>query len=223
MPAPFTGTGQLSYNRVHFPYHIESSWSTEVMYDSANRAAIGTRYTLTVQTVFYDGQPGILDGTTAIVSLDDANTGTPMLRKLLEEEGGHLQFTSKGFGSDFAINSVHQDLSFGPKPRITQWDRFADNKAVQVTWVVTVEIKLCDSSAIGPLKELNYGMSWSIAEDGTTSRSISGNIDIIPILQRSTQEHAGLTGRLQNTADAYRNRFHFALSFSLHRNHRTII
>lgn len=208
--------GTLYYNGFFFPDAIDASVAIANIPDTTNRYTAYLEYSISVTFVVFPGvdkkfegrqTPG---GSGSYVPLfpdgDSIDDGMQKLRRRLNQQGGHLQFTEKGLGTDLIISpnelsGQHHDISFGPVPTSTNVDPIAANKAAKVSWECVFRIPDCDNRSVAArIGDFNYSIVWAINEEGLTSRTISGLI---------VAKTFRVGKRLSSHADTLRDRIQF--------------
>lgn len=175
------GTVSYSYgdHTFVFPPALESSVLCEPVYTRDKRAVKYRRYTLTIDCILTAedlGNAGAVVTNGATISVDavgGADISMSELRKLLTTPGGTLTFSGHGLGGTLVV-SKSQDLEFGPKPQLAEYDFPGANNAIHLKWVVEVAIGDCAGSPSQFFTEWNYSISFSIDEAGLTTRTIYG-------------------------------------------------
>jgi hypothetical protein len=169
-------TGTFYYNGVYFKAASSITVSQEALLDGAG---LGTKYneiTIRVRAV--------------VTVTDRANpagktTDTPMeiIRSCLCKHGGHLIFDRKGFGYKIEVNNPQgsmRDVNFGPCPQLLSWTPIGNDKAAEVEWAVKICVPHCYYPNIPTVGIMSFffGVSWSLDEQGLTTRTISGSYEI---------------------------------------------
>jgi hypothetical protein len=175
-------TGKLSYNGVQFTGAHNIRAVNEVVYDETHRRAVAHRITITCETVITN------DSNSTDITLES-------MRFALGQSGRILIFKNKGFGDDLTVNKgTLRDIDNGPHPEILSWEPIGNDLACHVVWRVVVTIPPCKYSKKLGIKTVVWGASWRIDQEGDTTRTLSGHIDIVGV-------------RRQTTADAFRDWF----------------
>src|SRR5437870_1262370 len=130
MPFNLPPLGQLFYNGVSFGAYVETlELSGKPQYDSSGRTISYIEYALRVRTRF--SQAAALD-----------NNFIDSVQTQLEQTGGPLLYTNRGFGN-FSINvGGPQDVLWGPKPTLYAIKQLGGG-AINVEWGCTVAIPRC--------------------------------------------------------------------------------
>jgi hypothetical protein len=159
--------GQLIYNGIAFGGSSQITLQQEMVRDEADRTTTYVRSTLTCRSVLYDSN----------------DTGGSFLsaRSALEMTGGELIFSGQGAGNIHVNGSGVIDLKFGPKPRVLVWSPLGSLRACEVVW--TCEFCLPYDGNLGTYSldtflAFNYGISYSIDTKGSTTRTISGYLEV---------------------------------------------
>ena len=197
-PAPLPDVGQLIYNGCLFSPLFETSVSGTVVKDAAGRTTKCMEYTLTA------------DGYVTMPAQDSSIAPTMAnLRRLLTAQGGYLTYIGRGF--NLAVNNAagnQQDVAWGPVPRLLEFQPLGGGRSAKVKWQVVVAIpevtagpgsKALGEGAQSPLLQFNYETSLSYGEDGYSSLSIRGTMEI-PMTRSPSQQ----SRRLTSTVDNYR-------------------
>jgi hypothetical protein len=190
-------TGTLSYNGYTFDGASHVECDIQPIYDDAGRTVTAHRHLITVSaTVANDGITG-----------GDLDRDLLNIRRRLTEAGRPLTFVNKGFGVDVRVGSTGaggvqgsvSDTNNGPKPQLLSWEPVGDDKAAQIEWQVETTFPVCRGTVrYTGVAAINFGMSYDINEHGSTTRTITGYIEIA--MKR------GAT-RSTDTADNYRRVF----------------
>lgn len=162
------GVGTCSYNGFSFNGSLKSRVSARFVYDQAERTIAYVVYTLDL---------------TSIITNSGSATDTPMdnLRNLLSKPGQCLQFTTTGLGTmnvNCSLNGA-LDVVWGPKPRLLEMEPIGSSQAWRVRWICEVAIPQCTGAryAIFPVA-FNYELNYSVGEDGLTTRTYEGYVEI---------------------------------------------
>lgn len=185
--------GTLSYNGYTFDGTARITCRVEFEYDSAERAVLYHRHIIRAE---------------ATIASAASTTDTEMadIRARLSKVGQRLDFVNKGFGNDLVVNaggSLLNDVNFGPKPRVIEWEPIAGAGAAYIVWEVEVCVPVCDGSGIHRttgVMSFNYDIDFDI-DRGWTTRTISGSLRIA---QTRISAGAGAAARIADTADNYR-------------------
>lgn len=142
-----------------------------VEYDETRRVVKGLKYTLSVQTIFYEDSQGALA------------TNQSNLRALLSAPAKELRLLGLGLG--FA--SPVEDLAGGPHPIGMPEMRMLSENAWELLWSIEFTVHPCYSPGMEPgtLIGFNYETTWANDYEGTCTRSISGHYEIIDIRNRA--------------------------------------
>ena len=179
-------TGELTYNGYTFDGASHISVEQVAVMDDSGRSIKESRITITVQAI-------VTEGPSASDTLDDAMED---IRSRLMHSGQTLIFRDKGFGRPLIVNrGKKRDLNYGPHPEVLTWVPVGDNRAAEITWRVTTTISPCQEERSGGIKQLQWGINWSISATGLTTRSLDGFIEI-------QADKVGTT-----SADSYRTYF----------------
>lgn len=223
--------GTLSYNGVTFSQLYRSSVSGPPAMDNAGRTRRGVEWTISVDGVV------TLD-LTAAAAQDRAGNGTiddqwELMRQLLSAPAGILTYQGKGFGP-FIVNGVGagavDDIAWGPKPKLLEFQPLGGSRASFVRWQVTTIIPEFAAGPVGkpvnptltmppsgfgrliagdpplaaragPVVQFNEESTLRYDEAGYASYSIRGTLEIP--LTRSTVD----ARTIDHTVDDYRQRF----------------
>ncbi len=202
--------GELSYNGFLFPGAIKASVRGAPVEDITGRVAKYVRYTIRVETMLFPGvDTGNLDifpeTMTTADGQGDGLFGVEAVRRALMEYGKTLVFSGKGFGNDFKLNTAIQDVAFGPKPTTLVWEPVGGSKSVRIIWEVTATVAECPGiqRVQGKIAQFGYDVAWEIDDEGLTTRTISGEFEVLRPRVGNTFE--GLI------ADEYRERLEFPI------------
>lgn len=210
---PQAAQGTLKYNGFTFPPAVHTTVHASPVQDSSGRFTKYIKYVITAEFMLYPG----VDSDTSLFDVQrfpDTTTGTDVgmsaLRSLLTEQGKTLEFNGKGYGSDFTINTgAKWDVSYGPVPKILIWDPVGANQVVRCVWAVEVHTTECSGSVnVGRISEFNYGIEYSIDDEGLTTRTVSGLLEIGATL---------VSGVTPYQADAYRDRINIEVPLGFKR------
>lgn len=181
--------GVLSYAAYTFNGSTKTSIRSRMVYDGASRVVAYVVYTLRARTVIQNA----------------SGTDSDMLdlRDRLFKPGQALIVTGHGFG-DFQINVSEggaKDVIYGPKPTACDFEPLGIPNAWAVDWTCEVAIPQCSSSAKYKHAALafNYEIDYSIGDDGLTTRTYSGYLEI-----PATRLAGGSSRQVQDTVDFYR-------------------
>ena len=172
-----TSGGVVSYNGFVFPPALSSGVTVVPEYDDSGRTVKYLTVALSIQFILTDAQvdPADLEDLSPISSQFISS----MLARLTQP-CQQLQFTAQGFGN-FSVNAVSgggigmafQDIDFGPKPQVLEWEPLGGGNAARVEWLCTTRIPACPS-ALGELIQFNYSISWGIDNAGFVFRTVEG-------------------------------------------------
>ena len=201
-PATLQNVGKLAYNGCVFSPLYETKVSGKVVKDNANRTTKFMEYTLTA-----DGY------VTLPANAQDINPTIRKLRNLLTAQGGMLTYIGRGF--DLVVNAgggivgipnlgkpkglINPDVAWGPVPELIEFQPLGGGRSAKVQWKVTVRIPEIASKTLG-LLQLNYETGVSYGEDGFSSISVRGTLEV-PMTRSPSQA----TRKLTYTVDDYRN------------------
>lgn len=181
-PATLPDVGILQYNGCTFSPLFETKVSGKMVQDNAGRTVKCTEYVLTA-----DGYVTLPDGATEI--------GPTMatLATLLQQQGGALQYQGRGF--DLIVNvpggvplggaTSQVDVAWGPIPELLEFQPLGAGRSAKVKWQVKVTLPVTATNRILFL-QLNYETTVSYSEDGYSSLSIRGTMEI-PLTRRPDQ------------------------------------
>lgn len=191
--------GEVSYNGCTFSPLFETKVSGNVVKDNARRTVKFVEYTITV-----DGYVTLLAGDTTI------GKSMEVMYNLLTAQGGAL--TYKGRALDIIVNAQgggggrgkgpigkahakivvvnnNNDVAWGPIPELLEFQPLGAGRSAKVVWRVTVRMLpqsvASTNNSLG-LLQMNYETSMSYGEDGFSSFSIRGTIEI-PMTRRPAQ------------------------------------
>jgi hypothetical protein len=190
MATPLNAVGTLSYNGVEFGVLHQSSMTGTPVYDEPGHVVKWVQWAIEVT--------GWISNT--------AGTGGEMevLRARLTKPACELKYTDKGFGT-FHVNGTSKvlDADWGPKPRLISWMPLGGAQGCRVVWRVETCIPECpDTADYDGIAAIWYGMDFEIDQDGYTTRTVSGGLEIA----QTRPQPARLTARVMHNADEYRDR-----------------
>lgn len=237
MPTPLTQNSSLQvfgenvvdkvkYNGFTFPLGRKSDAAFTPVYDDTNRAIKYIQVDLTVDFYLW---PGLGDDTPTYTQGTGVDSTFESMRRKLSQPGQRLQFSSQGAGT-FDIQNTVDDVDFGPKPEIVQWKPVGGRAACHVVWKCSARIVDCDFSTFNNdrILQVPFSVTWSIPPNGTTTRIISGKIEIAQSRRYTPASTVGTTQAqlaISRTADEWREQiierfpalpqFHRTQNFSL--------
>lgn len=189
--APLPDVGELSYNGCTFSPLFETHISGDPVKDKADRTVIYMDYTLTA-----DGYVTLQSGGTDI---DESMTN---LRELLTAQAGNLKYEGRGFSID--VNAGSRDVAWGPVPELLEFQPLGAGRSAKVRWKVKVKItepsftRLAGrENRLRPLLQFNYETSLVYSDDGYSSLSIVGTMEI-PMTRSPDQKVRTLTSTVDN-------------------------
>lgn len=196
-PANLPDVGLVSYNGCTFSPLFESNISGVAVKDNAHRTVKLMEYTITA-----DGYVTLND--------NSADIGATMttLRSLLTVQGAPLVYRGRGF--DLVINSNdfpaagaavrRSDVAWGPVPEVIEFQPLGGGRSAKIRWQVKVRVPDGHNPVAGtlPLLQFNCETTVSYGEDGYSSLSIRGTMEIA--LNRITPRNR----RADSTVDDYR-------------------
>lgn len=199
------GLSKVTYNGFEFPDRSNFSVGESYVYDDSGRTVKATRFTLRVKSIL------VGDGGSTTESDFFAGPEVHTARQALSKAGGSLKIEHDGFtprphwviGPDTA--SI-KDSSWGPKPKLLQWDPIGHTNAIEVTWECEFEIPVCDGSgspAFTGVSQFNYSVSFSMDNRGFTTRRING------VLEIAVTRSAASPRAVIDSADNYRHLVEF--------------
>lgn len=199
-----TGTGNLTYNGIEFPVQISATISIQPVYDAADRGIKYTRHLFNITAIFHD------ELLPHIPEMLDSNL--PLVLEKLQQPGGVLIFSSKGFGTDYILNTALQDVAFGPKPRVLEWTPVGNNKSVRVRWQCEVAVLPCLGLSPSIYKSrpisVTYTHTWSLDETGLTQRTTTGTIESVGTRTINPNDPPGF---VELSADDFRSSFQLSM------------
>lgn len=185
-------SNEVSYNGYTFNDYSHYLISGQMVEDDAQRTVVYHRYKLRVITTI-----------TADNGEAAAGDHFKRIRQRLTKQGQALKISHAGFGPAFEVNTSAtaeiQDVAFGPKPQIVNWDPVGHTNAVEVVWECEFCVPVCDGESgtrYRGVMAFNYGMSHRLDLHGYCTRTISGYLEIA--MTRNDR-------RIPDTADAYRD------------------
>ena len=160
--------GTLSYNGYTFDGTAKIKVAAHKVRDEAERTVIGVRYEITVEAVIAGSGSGTSDVNMAAV------------HAALSQDGQHLVFANKGFGSSVSINgpSGFRDIEWGPKTEVLYWEPMGSSQACAIVWTVTTTIPECSLANTSGIMAMNYEIDYQVDIHGDTTRTITGYLQI---------------------------------------------
>lgn len=194
--APLPDIGVLSYNGITFSSLYHSSISGAPTMARDGRTSTDNDWMITV------------DG---IVTLEAGQTSTDVtwlaIRQRLESPGAQLKYDGKGFGP-FVINPVQggglRDVAWGPKPKILEFTPAGGGRGAFIKWQCSTRIYESPFGVQGPLMQFNAEEDISYDDDGYTTRTFDGTMEIPLTWQLRA---AGLNFAPSTSVDDYREKF----------------
>lgn len=166
-PSTLKDVEVLSYNGCTFSPLFETKLSGNIIKDNANRTTKFMEYAIVV-----DGYVTLPAGQ------ENINKTMRDLRNMLTAQGGALVYKGRGF--DIVVNSGVRDtldVAWGPVPELIEFQPLGAGRSAKIQWKVTTRIPEVSMKASGIL-QLNYETSVSYAEDGFSSLSVRGTIEV---------------------------------------------
>ncbi len=204
-PATLPDVGELSYNGCIFSPLFETKITGTAVKDNALRTVKYMEYTLTA-----DGYVTLSTGATS------TSATMAKIRKLLTVQGGALTYT--GRGNDIVINSGSpvggagknvRDVCWGPIPEILEFQTLGAGNAAKIQWQCKFRIPEVSAQSENPLLQFNYEVGVIYGEDGYSSISVKGTLEI-PLGYEST-----INRKLTRGVDDYRKRIEDNLMSSI--------
>ncbi len=185
----------FSYNGYVFDGYVRSKVEARFRWDEAHRTIVAVEYHFHV--TFYVGAKD-----------DDADNQMAFIRSQLEAVGGSLQYKGgKGIGP-FEVNSGGvRDVDFGPAPELHTFDPVGNGITVKCEWSCVAVIPYGISGlgrTTGALMAFNYEYDYDIDEQGLTTITFSGYLEI-PVTRRNSADKT-----LVDNADNYWDQINYA-------------
>ena len=140
----------------------------DYIWDATDRDIVGTRYMLTVTTIFVEANES---------ALADA---VQYIREKLSQPGKELIIA--GMGDHF--NTISHAEEFGPKPRGCQWTLLGQ-VSQQLTFTIEFVVNECSlrhatgfDALPGAWLAFNFDTTWQMDFEGLTTRTISGMLQV---------------------------------------------
>lgn len=193
-PSTLPSVSTLSYNGCTFSPLYETTVSGAVVKDNANRTTKFMEYTITA-----DGYVTLPENATT------TNGVMQSLRKLLTAQAGTLVYS--GRGNDIIVNqpgSPVADVAWGPVPELLEFQPLGGGRSAKIKWAVKVripEVPASNNGHLGPVLQFNEETVVSYGDDGYSTISIRGTLEIP--LTRPAQG----TRTLTQTVDDFRQSF----------------
>lgn len=188
-PATLPDVGILSYEGCLFSPLFATNVSGTAVKDNAQRTVKFMEY-----TIIADGYVTLPVGNTSI------SPTMARLRELLTRQGGALVY--QGRGMDLVVNggSTLMDVAWGPVPEMLEFQPLGGGLSAKIKWQVKVRIPEIRSdrafkvTGIGsiPLLQFNYESAVNYGEDGYTSMTERGTMEI-PLTRMPSQRTRTLT------------------------------
>lgn len=230
-PSTLPDLGRLKYNGVIFSPLFATTLTGTFIKDAANRTVKYIEYTLTVD--------GYVTAPAPVVDSLFSDPITPTMRnlyKLLSEQGADLEYI--GRGHDLTINTggagIDRDVAWGPVPEVLEFQPLGMGLCAKIRWQVKARVPRADFAPgavlAGKLLQFNYDTTVTYGEDGYSTLSMKGTLEI-PL----TRNVVGIR-TVPTTADALRGEVESRLmsgidlsrfrvtkrTFSLSRDKRTL-
>lgn len=206
--------GLLSYNGVVFNCLFSSKVSGQAVKDAANRTVKYVKYTITVDGVV-----------TANAGEDDTELAMSLIRRELSKQGGVLRYVGRGLGSLSVNGGVGSfvDVAWGPIPEVLDMQPLGGSLSAMVRWTVTtcvaelapgknplnpLQPNSPGAKGFGAVVQFNEEIGISYDEEGYSSRSIKGTLEI-PLTRNNVNDRT-----LRVTVDDYREFFMDAVAAS---------
>lgn len=210
-PAVLPDVGELSYNGCTFSPLFETKVSGNAVKDNAKRTIKYIEY-----TIIADGYVTLPDGATSIGPTMDT------LYRLLVAQGGTLVY--RGRALDIVVNAgagggpvgnvlnvnfnppapkPTNDVAWGPVPELLEFQPLGAGRSAKIQWKVTVRLvppAVAGVNGSAGLLQLNYETTVTYGEDGFSSLSVKGTMEI-PMTRRPNQLARGVP----TTVDSFRN------------------
>lgn len=209
-PTLLPDIGQLTYNGCSFGPLFASKLNCKFAQDDAGRNVKYTEIEL------------MADGYVTLAGTGAASTGASIsptmanMHRLLTAQGGSLAYVGRGFNLTIGSSLGKQDVRWGPRPEIIDFQPLGGGLSAKVVWKVTVCIcgtpqgtgfelwgRTKGSKKVNIL-QLTYDTSVTYEEDGFSRLSIQGSLEIP--LSRADKIGVGKGNQvLDHTADDLRN------------------
>ena len=165
-----SAVGTVSYGSVTFDGYISSRVNSRPVYDDSRRTVSYIDYEVTINAKLAASPGGTIDAT------------MDTWRAVLLTPGLEFHYDAHGFGlTSMSVNAgTISDVAWGPAPQSLNFTPL-NNTAALVTWVVSVRIPACTSGGATrapAITAVNFETSWDINDEGLTTRSISGYLEI---------------------------------------------
>jgi hypothetical protein len=194
--------GKLSYNTVVWQTLYHSKVTINEIEDIANRTI---KYKEV--NIYVEGLVTLPDGAPTI----DAQMA--LIIRLLSEDGAELHYEGKGLGTVVvnAPGGTLKDVAWGPKTKVIDFQPLGASRSALVTWQCTTCLPVQENIGLGnrqtgPVLQFNEESSISYDEDGYSSITIKGTLEI-PL----TRVRPGVR-TLERTVDDFRQRFMLRVS-----------
>lgn len=178
-PTTLPDVGRLFYNGCTFGPWFVSTVSGKVVQDNAQRTTKLMEYRITV-----DGFVTLEEGFT-----DISNT-MEVLQGLLQQQGGELIYEGRGF--DLHVNApglsgavkagqysfAVKDVAWGPVPELIDFQPLGSGHSAKIKWAVVTRVFFGNGAKGGSLLQYNVETVVSYGEDGFSSLSVRGTMEI---------------------------------------------
>jgi len=141
--------------------------ASEPVYDEAGGRVTAIRYTLSAASLLFDADES------ALAARVDA------ARQKLALPNQRLKFSSLGVGDDVGPGSASPEMGGGVKPLSVELTPIAGALAWQLVWKCEFTLAATGSRGIaGGILAVNYSQTIAIDENGRTTRTVAGYLEI---------------------------------------------
>jgi len=183
--------GTLAYNGVTFGPYFTTNFAGVPIKDAANRTVKFMEYTLHVE---------------GYVTLGEGDTTTDnimsVLQTLLNQQGGKLTYTGKGFCNLVIDGSgLLKDVAWGPVPETFDFQPLGAGRSAKVIWAVKFRIPYQKPGKANPVLQFNEETSVGYDDEGFVHLSIRGTLEI-PLTRATVNSRT-----INQTVDDFRGIF----------------
>lgn len=189
-PCTLPDIGELSYNTCEFSPLFESNVSGIFVKDTAGRTTKLIEYTIAVEG--YVTRPD---------NEIDVQDRMDSLEKLLSAQGGALRYKGRGF--EIVVNAPggDSDVAWGPIPEILDFVPMGAGRSAKIKWTIKTRVAPKVLPGNDPVLQFSYDTIVTYDEDGYSSVSLSGIVEVP--LTRTRISNRTIT----ETADDFRELF----------------
>ena len=218
MARPISSPGNVHYNGFDFPAPLSMKVRISPNYDQAEATVRHRTYQVSIETILAaEDFLTTAYGGPALVAGQEIDTAMTVLRKRLTEPGKTLKIKNQGLGADLTIDYSNV-VARGPKPRVLVFEPIGSNLSARVVWECEFTVIECATGIItspSPLGEFVYGIEFGITQDGMTTTTFSGRIEVN--VKRKGEGITEYYRMIDKTADFERQRIAFGQAVNTQR------